>query len=606
MGGCKSNTPESPRIPEGAWYADGDTTVWPDSMKIADRIVIFPTISSGNDTDSAATRLITSDKILSGAFNLSVSTAEELSTDPLFNPALSLLRANTLLDSLGRDSYSGMCYPVVNTKARAISEAIGIYHATANPLILKKIIPQAKALITTDRLYSFSDSLYLFTGADPSLIADDLLPGSVKADHLSKAISFSNNIDHAIILKFLAEYAPDINTGYKNMLDSLIQAIDINLWNPTMHFHNRLIIDDVTMESTDTRAQARAILYGISDKAIAAAVVDNLPMTGSDGIPRNYPGNDAKSRGNASTQALWGAAAGHTSSEEILSATLGQLILNSLNGNPEARIHLPSAIVRGMIGVRTDHPDYISFHPTIPRETCGEITLRNLRYRDATLNITIHGTGDVVTALMLDGTEQSSTIIPSTISGIHNIDITVADSGKIPAETTFATPAATTMTAPRQFQHSSDSVTILFTDFARPYARSLSDKGLSKSMVESTRFRNKTIPFAISAPSQGFYNITFTYLNGEGIVNPDRRYALRTLSANRDTPRLIVFPQLTPDDWRHDLDWQLSRGTTLPMPIYLNKGINTLSLDYFTPDIPSFNHDTNTLIPISATISPAK
>jgi hypothetical protein len=53
------------------------------------------------------------------------------------------------------------------------------------------------------------------------------------------------------------------------------------------------------------------------------------------------------------------------------------------------------------------------------------VRLSNLPYRDMTLDITVTGTGDTVTSCAVDGVAQSA--IPTTLTGRHRVDLTVAD-----------------------------------------------------------------------------------------------------------------------------------------------------------------------------------
>jgi hypothetical protein len=53
------------------------------------------------------------------------------------------------------------------------------------------------------------------------------------------------------------------------------------------------------------------------------------------------------------------------------------------------------------------------------------VTLTGVQYRGATLNITLHGSGNVISAFKLDGTTTTNTTIPTTLTGTHTVDITL-------------------------------------------------------------------------------------------------------------------------------------------------------------------------------------
>ncbi|HET6739839.1 MAG TPA: hypothetical protein VFH76_12920 [Kribbella sp.] len=69
--------------------------------------------------------------------------------------------------------------------------------------------------------------------------------------------------------------------------------------------------------------------------------------------------------------------------------------------------------------------DGVTFRPTVPADYAGEWALRLLRYRGATLDITLRGEGTNVRAFNLDGQLQETPHIPATLTGHHHIDITV-------------------------------------------------------------------------------------------------------------------------------------------------------------------------------------
>jgi Ricin-type beta-trefoil lectin domain/Bacterial alpha-L-rhamnosidase 6 hairpin glycosidase domain len=66
----------------------------------------------------------------------------------------------------------------------------------------------------------------------------------------------------------------------------------------------------------------------------------------------------------------------------------------------------------------------ITFAPTLP-QGWGDVTLTGVQYRGATLNIGLHGSGDVVSSFTVDGTTVGSDSIPATLTGTHTVSITL-------------------------------------------------------------------------------------------------------------------------------------------------------------------------------------
>lgn len=65
----------------------------------------------------------------------------------------------------------------------------------------------------------------------------------------------------------------------------------------------------------------------------------------------------------------------------------------------------------------------LTFAPNLPAGW-GDVTLRNLRYRDADLTITLRGAGTTIRSVTIDG-QPSRAEIPATLKGAHTVEITL-------------------------------------------------------------------------------------------------------------------------------------------------------------------------------------
>ncbi|HZX01920.1 MGH1-like glycoside hydrolase domain-containing protein [Kribbella sp.] len=70
--------------------------------------------------------------------------------------------------------------------------------------------------------------------------------------------------------------------------------------------------------------------------------------------------------------------------------------------------------------------DGITFRPTVPASYAGEWSLRSLRYRAATLDVTVRGEGTEVRSVRLDG--QDAPYVPATLTGHHQVEVLVSSS----------------------------------------------------------------------------------------------------------------------------------------------------------------------------------
>lgn len=163
--------------------------------------------------------------------------------------------------------------------------------------------------------------------------------------------------------------------------------------------------------------------------------------------------------------------------------------------------------------------------------------------------------------------------------------------------------------APCIMRHSNSGIIrVKATSIARTGTRMFNhrsaDKTLGKQFVESSRFRNPRLQFKVNSPAGGKYLLQLVYLKGLGIVNPGRHYALRKIMVDDQYSGLLVLPQLTPADWKPDVKWWEFRGESLPLPIELRAGQNSISIDWFSPEAAGFTGDSNTIIPVEIRLIP--
>ncbi len=580
----------------GALYSTDEFTVWADSM-IAGGKVTAPALLPA---PSAGVIMAGSDTLPAYLFNRG-DDCPNIFVDPLLHQERAIATAFGILDSLNSSQWQGLRYPVVSSKAMDLAYAADVVTATGSAQLRQRVIDNACRVIAYERRLLFCDSLYLFRGIDRATLSQKAYPEGVDADDMAMSLSYANNIAHARILDFLAnELEGEQANGYASMRDSLINSIDTYFWLPDRGYYSRLITGNSTfstINNTDIAAQSKAVEWGLTSAPIIKAMASSTPIL-SDIVPSSYPLSENYRQESETATSLWCVLAGKAANQSAMSAGLGMLCAQNLGYG------IRVAMLRGVIGIDTRYSDRMTFSPYVPDRLGGEISVSNLKYHDALLTINLHGTGNIISTFSVDGKAQLSHFIPSSLSGNHTIDITLVGREENEDEINITTPRFFDRPEIGQSHLGDDSISVEFADFARPYARSLRDKKLARKYVESTRYRNKSLKFSVDIPSSGYYYFTIKYINGEGIVNPDRLYALRTLKVNDSEERIIVFPQLNADQWRHDLDWQLSTGVTRPIKIALDQGVNNISLDYFDPEIDGFNHDANTLITLSATFYP--
>ena len=287
---------------------------------------------------------------------------------------------------------------------------------------------------------------------------------------------------------------------------------------------------------------------------------------------------------------------------------------------------------RILFGMRLED-DCISFKPMVPTSYRGERTLRGVRYRGATLSITVRGFGDSVTEARLDGAEISRAEIAETVTGAHTLVLTMngkwhADSvHEVPSRFAPATPRAVLRgdvlswdRIPGVVQYAvyedgvrrrttTDTSTILSkSDRALEYQVLAIDAAGDESFLSEpvrhaseeaelqvkpegstlerqypgftgtgyvplTLDRNLAVRIPVSVDSEGTYAIDVRYANGNGPVNTEDKVAVRTMLIDADTAGVIVMPQRGAGNWS---DW----GWSNVLRARLTAGAHTVTLVY--------------------------
>lgn len=414
---------------------------------------------------------------------------------------------------------------------------------------------------------------------------------------------------------------------------------------------------------SDALAQALAVIYGLAAPEQASLIAASLPVV-EFGAPTFWPyipdvpsyhngalwpfvsafwtWASAEARNTAGVEhglaSVFRPAALFLTNKENMVASTGHFDGTELNSDRQLWSVAGNLAThyRVLFGMRF-RPDRLVFMPMVPPAYGGERTLDNLRYRAATLTVTVRGHGDGVRAARLDGRPVDAAEVPATMTGAHRLEIEM--NGRWPAarinrvenrwspETPAVTlrdgvlawaavPGAvrytvyqngrpvtgTTETRARldgpvrvaEYQvmavdslglESFLSEPIRLADegaviIARPVGAPLEREHAGfggDGYVRLTREANTEVQVPVRITCGGLYAIDARYANGSGPINTDARAAIRTLRVGSDDIGVLVMPQRGTDRWN---DW--GYGTELRVP--LSAGDHTLVLAFTDRD----------------------
>lgn len=295
--------------------------------------------------------------------------------------------------------------------------------------------------------------------------------------------------------------------------------------------------------------------------------------------------------------------------------------------------------------------DRLVFSPVIPSGYEGIRTLRNFRYRDAVLDITVDGFGNEIDNIMFDGNLISNHHIDCTIKGKHTVVILMKNrfegSSKINMVQNSFAPEMPVLRmnkntiswdkvpdAEKYFlykngiQTSSTTENFFvvqkengYTEYRvlaenKPGHRSFlsdplvinSDVNTSLVQAEASDVKAETtykgftgsgyvmlkkddksgLTFEADIKTNGLYKIDFRYANGSGPLNTDNKCAVRTLMLDKKALGPVVMPQKGEGAWSV---W----GFTNPIFIQLKKGKQSFVMTFRESDN-NMNGEINTAV----------
>lgn len=482
---------------------------------------------------------------------------------------------------------------------------------------------------------------------------------------IAQSAATSTNVVHLATYRILADMEGALGIDgsvWPARYAALRGAIERHLWQPEAGRHAVFRYGrnfSSPAPRSDALAEALAIIYGAADEQQQARIAASLPLV-EFGAPTFWPyipniphyhngalwpfvnafwtwasaeaGNTAAvEHGLAS---IWRPAALFLTNKENMVASTGHFDGTELNSDRQlwSVAGNLAASYRVLFGMRF-MPDRLAFAPMVPPAYAGERTLAGLRYRGATLAITVRGHGDGVASVRIDGRPAEHAEIPAALTGAHTVEIEM--NGRWPAgrinlvENRFSpeTPAprmtdgvlswdavpgavryvvhrngraSGTTTETRFDAGAADGVAeyqVMAVDsagvesflsepvrvedadaviVARPAGAPLEreHQGFTgEGYVRLTREANTTVRVPVRIACGGTYAIDARYTNGSGPINTDAKAAIRTLLVDGDAAGVLVMPQRGTGRWT---DW--GYGTALQ--VELTPGEHTLTLAF--------------------------
>ncbi len=257
----------------------------------------------------------------------------------------------------------------------------------------------------------------------------DYFPSWMLTVDLLQVKTLGVNVMHQMALTAAAAMADEL--GYKDgerlrqQAATLKNNINDTFWDPSLSRYGQYLYGGmfpILSSGADNTAGFLTALSGIATDEMTRALLSATP-TLPGGVPPTFPSASATPPLSPRLQALHGIVA--TMIPDQLSirqsvAALWTLLLDEPSGTA-----WPALLIRGLFGISFHH-DGMHLSPVIPAIFDGPITLSGLTYRDATLDITIQGSGDRIASVTIDDITVADPIVPPSLTGKHEVKITLA------------------------------------------------------------------------------------------------------------------------------------------------------------------------------------
>lgn len=523
-----------------------------------------------------------------------------------------------------------------------------------------------KSLIDRDMEYVYDKAEGLFSGV-PVEMSGHQLPWWMNAGDAAAMFPAEGNLSRLAAMRYVNKLLP--GSYDEAQVTELAGNIAKRYWIPDLSLLSQTLYQrpfPIAVTATDNIVQALAVVTGGVGDEMGRRIISRTPVT-STGVPVTYPGQGLSGdrHREALTAAMWMIASAREGNMKAWGLCYSSLVARSVTDGYALRL-LQGSVLRSVFGINPGQ-EGLEMRPFV-HDMLGDFhRIKGMHYRGSVLDVTVRGTGNIISAFMIDGVESATCTVPADLEGKHEVEIILSGSSSAADGVNFApvppmpgapevkvksvrnytissedaghfivylngavsgmiarddyelneaapltsvcfeTSASKHVTgyASRGYLYipSSDSVSIACTSVAHTGGRVLAKKDLAAKHVESTRYKNARIEFGYESASGGDYYIRLRYLDGLGIVNASRQYALRLLRVNGENAGMMVLPQRGPEMWSAEEDWASMCGTTLPIAVSLHAGKNEISVEYFAPDFEGyFDHDSNTVIPVALEI----
>ncbi len=452
------------------------------------------------------------------------------------------------------------------------------------------------------------------------------------------------------ILDEMAELLGEAKTGYAEVASEIKEGVNNYLWSDKHQYFGQYLYGRNNLalsERAEALGTALMVLYNGSKKDVK--LTETLPVTDY-GVPcifpqipnmPNYHNNGiwpfvvsyytwaavkenntkAVEHGLAS---IFRAAGLFLTNKENMVANNGNCLGTEINSDRQlwSVAGNLAAVYRVLFGMEFKS-DKLEFNPLVPKTYQSVHKLKDFKYRNALLDITVEGYGNAISEFMVDGKSSNEYYIPGDLNGKHTITIRlngndgfgkinlvntvfapetpgvncngeliewkkidnakeyhIYKNGKYFASTVRNSYGILTATGISEYQVMSIDKDGNSSFLSEPvYSNFVSENVLKysvsqdESYITLSRDKNTIVTIDVEIAEDGKYYADFCYANGNGPINTDNKCAIRTLYVDDKLAGTVVLAQRGTNLWDN---WGYSNTLCLD----LKKGNHQFKLEF--------------------------
>ena len=547
-----------------------------------------------------------------------------------------------------QDTGTGGAWPCSTDREIWVGAAWEIYKVTGDMEWLKTVYPVAKKSLEVDMRTVFEKETNLVKG-ESSFIdwREQSYPTWMEPADIYDTKCLGTNMVFYIALTSAAEMGrvlgDDATAEYfEEMAARVKEGINENLWMDDLGYYAQFLggrNDDLLYDKSETLGQALSIIWGVAEGERAKTLSENMPIVDYGApvfwpwIPDQPPYHNqavwpfvqsywihaSAKAGNEQgvlhgVGAVWRAVMMYATNKENYVADTGNWRGTQINSSNmlwclAGNISITFKLLMGMeFGA-----DQLNFAPVVPENLKADRTVRNFRYRNATLDVTVSGYGDTIKSFKLDGQKMSEAVVPGNLEGHHTVEIEMSNSFKKdlgvnyqPACWAPLMPVVTmadgrlswapvegavyyNVYAGGELVGLASTTEIIIEDewkgdiqvvaVAQDGTPSFPSKPININekinvkLPETMLTKKNGTEFnvTVNVPEADQWFLTWNYANGTGPVNTDNNCGIRMLYVDGVKTGINIFPHRGTNEWDN---W----GWTIPEKLELSKGNHVFTL----------------------------